>query len=105
MYGILFRAEAHHGKRQALFEFLKWNGQVARDHEPDALRFEVYADPVDDDAFIVYEAYRDAAGFEAHKIGAPYQLWSTGLRDELVSKVTILLHGETAWSPEDRIPA
>ena len=102
MYGILFRAEAHQGKYQALFEFLKWNGQVARDHEPGTLRFELYPDPADDNAFIVYEAYRDAAAFEAHQQGAPYQRWSAGLREELTSNVTVLLRTESAWSPEDR---
>src|SRR5437870_1626562 len=83
MFGIVFRIEAQPGKYQELVEFLKWDGEVCRDCEPGTLRFEFYRDPNNDNAFYVYEAYRDLDAFEAHKKNEPFQRWSSGLRDKL----------------------
>jgi quinol monooxygenase YgiN len=52
MFGMLFRVEAKPGKYQELIDFLKWNGEVCRDHEPGTLRFEFFKDP--DDAHALY---------------------------------------------------
>jgi len=101
MFGILFRIEARPGKHQELIEFMKWDGEVCRDQEPGALRFEFYQDPKDENALYVYEAYRDFKAFEAHKNNEPYRRWSSGLQNELGTNFTILFSGDAAWSPED----
>jgi autoinducer 2-degrading protein len=99
MFGIVFRIEAQPGKHQELLEFLKWDGEICRDHEPGTLRFEFYRDPNDDNAFFVYEAYRDLDAFEAHKKNEPFQRWSSGLRDKLGTNFTVLFRGDAVWSP------
>ena len=99
MFGIVFRIEAQPAKYQELVEFLKWDGEVCRDREPGTLRFEFYRDPSNDNAFYVYEAYRDLDAFEAHKKNEPFQRWSSGLRDELGTNFTVIFRGDAVWSP------
>jgi len=86
MFFILFRFKAKPGKRQALIDFLKWDGEVCRDQEPGTLRFEFYSDLEEEDMFYVYEAYRDRTALEEHKKNEPYQRWSSGLENELGTK-------------------
>jgi quinol monooxygenase YgiN len=81
-----------------LLEFLKWDGEVCRDREPGTVRFEFYRDSNDDNAFFVYEAYRDLDAFEAHKKNEPFQRWSSGLRDTLGTNYTVLFRGDAVWS-------
>ena len=99
MYGIAFRVEAQPGKHEALRAFLQWDGEYAREQEPGTLRFEFYADPQDANAFYVYEAYRDAEAFEAHKRGEPFKRWNGGQREELGTNLKVLFIGDAAWSP------
>jgi autoinducer 2-degrading protein len=99
MFAILLRVEAQPGKYQELFDFLKWDGEHARDHEPGTLRFDFYRDPKDANAFYVYEAYRDRDAFEEHKKGEPFQRWSAGLRDALGTNFTVTMLGDAIWSP------
>jgi autoinducer 2-degrading protein len=98
MFGIVFRIEATPGKYQELLEFLKWDGEICRDREPGTVRFEFYRDPNDDNAFFVYEAYRDLDAFEAHKKNEPFQRWGSGLRDTLGTNYTVLFCGDAVWS-------
>jgi quinol monooxygenase YgiN len=52
--------------------------------EPGTLRFDLYRDPKDENAFYVYEAYRDQKAFEEHKKNEPYQHWESHIRPEMV---------------------
>jgi quinol monooxygenase YgiN len=38
--------------------------QSPKEREPGILRFNLYRDPADENAFFVYEAYRDKKAFE-----------------------------------------
>ncbi len=97
MHGILFRVKAKSGKYENLRDFLKWDADVCRD-EPGTLRFEFYQDPKDQNAFYVYEAYRDREAFEEHKKNEPFQRWSSGLLDELAANFDELFHNDALWS-------
>ena len=78
MFGILFWVEAEPGKLQEFKDHAQWCVDVAKEKEPDTLRFDWYTDPENENALYVYEAYTDEAGFEAHKQNEPYQAWSQG---------------------------
>ena len=97
MFGIFFRVEARPGKYQELVDFLKWDGDHARDHESGTLRFEFYRDPADANALYVYEAYRDREAFEVHKQAEPFQRWSAGLRDVLGTNYTVTMLGDAVF--------
>src|SRR6266566_7490202 len=75
MFGILFRAEIKPEDRADFINFIKWDIQVAKEREPGTLRFDLYQDPEDENAFFVYEAYRDEKAFAAHQANEPYQRW------------------------------
>ncbi len=86
MFGILFRVKVKPGKRKEFIEFIKWDARVAQKSEPGTLRFDLYQDPTDKNAFYVYEAYRDKAAFKKHQQNEPFQQW-----EPLVEK-TMLTH-------------
>lgn len=75
MLGILFRVEVEPKKRQAFIDFIKWDVQVARHQEKGTVRFDLYQDPKDKNAFFVYEAYVNEAAFKKHQEGKPYKHW------------------------------
>ena len=98
IYGILFRAEVKPGKRQEFVDHAKWVVEVAKKEEPATLRFDWYVDPNDENAFCVYEAYENEAGFEAHKQNKPYKSWASGRAEELTSSVEPLFYGAHTMS-------
>lgn len=85
MIGTLFRVEVKPIKRQAFIEFIEWDVRVAKEREPGTLRFDLYQDPKDENAFFVYEAYRDEKAFEEHKKNEPYQHWESHVMPEMVT--------------------
>ena len=93
MFSILFRAKAKRGKRQKLVKFLKWDCQVCKE-EDGTLRFDVWVDPADKDAFYVYEAYQDRAAFDKHMENEPYQQWYSEVEPEWISEKWTLFKGK-----------
>ena len=57
IFAIFFRIKAKHEMRQILIDFLKWDCEVCM-QEDGTLRFDVWVDPADDDAF--YDGVRHA---------------------------------------------
>jgi (4S)-4-hydroxy-5-phosphonooxypentane-2,3-dione isomerase len=80
MFGILWRAEIRCEERKDFINFIKWDIQVAKEREPGTLRFDLYQDPNDENAFFVYEAYRDETAFEEHQKNEPYRRWDSDIR-------------------------
>ena len=85
MIGTLFRVEVEQVKRQAFIDFIEEDIRVAKEREPGTLRFDLYQDPKDENAFFVYEAYRDQKAFEDHQNHEPYQRWESHIRPEMVT--------------------
>jgi (4S)-4-hydroxy-5-phosphonooxypentane-2,3-dione isomerase len=100
MFGILFKVKVKPEKRQAFIDFIKWDIQVAKEREPGTLRFDLYQDPADENAFFVYEAYRDRKAFEEHQKNLPYQQWELQIRPEVVADFKPLFDGDAAYSVE-----
>ena len=86
MIGTLFRVEVKPTNRQAFIDFIEWDVRVAKECEPGTLRFDLYQDPKDENAFFVYEAYRDQKAFEDHKKNEPYQHWESHITPETVTR-------------------
>src|SRR5262245_12439469 len=85
MIGTLFRVKVEPVKRQAFIDFIEEDIRVAKEREPGTLRFDLYQEPKDENAFLVYEAYRDQKDFEEHKKNEPYQQWESHIRPEMVT--------------------
>ena len=89
---ILFRAVAAPGDRERVLEFLKRDSHETSS-EPGALRFDVLRDPDSDDAFLVFEVYRDEAAFRKHQEGRAFQEWNERIMPKLAS-FKIIFRGE-----------
>jgi len=96
MLEILFRAEVHPPKLQEFVEFIKDDALVAREQEKESgtLWFDYYEDPKCENAFFVYEAYRDEAAFDAHRKNKPYQHWDSWIRPRVLAKFQPLFEKE-----------
>jgi len=46
--------------------------KVCEEQEPGTLRFDLWPDPANKNAFYLYEAYRDLAAFDEHTNNKPY---------------------------------
>ena len=64
-------------KPESVSEFLTVTGQnhLETRNEPGNLRFDVLCRNDDPNRFVLYEAYRDEAGFLAHQQTAHYLTW------------------------------
>lgn len=85
MLGIFFRVNVKPRKRKEFIEFIKWDAQICREKEPGTLRFDLYQDPTDKNAFFVYEAYRDKAAFKKHQLNEPYKEWESCVQQEMLT--------------------
>src|SRR5262249_4476565 len=88
MFAIFFHALAKPGKRQELYDFLDRDSKFCKEREPRTIKFEVFQDPQNYDAFYVYEAYEDCAAFVEHQGNPPYKEWEPRLKNELVAEFT-----------------
>ena len=93
MFGILFKAQVKAEKRQEFIDFIKWDIQVAKEREPGTLRFDLYQDQANENAFFVYEAYLDNKVFEEHQKKLLYQRWESQIRPDMVADFQPLFDG------------
>jgi len=83
LIGVIWTAKVKPGMEQEFAEFLRWDAEVAREREPETLRFDVYKDPGDPDTFIIYEAYSSYEAFEYHKQQEPFQKFTAELHGKV----------------------
>jgi autoinducer 2-degrading protein len=93
MYTSLFRMVAKPGKRQEVMEHARWTVEVCKSEEPGTLRFDVYLDPNDENAFYVYEAFENEAAHEAHRQNAPFKRWHSERSEALIHSYENILEG------------
>ena len=101
MYGILFKVRVKEEKRQSFIEFIEWDIRVAKESEPGTLRFDLYQDPEDENAFFVYEAYQDEKAFEKHQKNPPFQQWESEIRPKMVDDFQLLFKHDAICSLAD----
>jgi len=68
---VIARIRAAKGKGDALAALLTEQAAVVRAAEPGCLAYRLLRSSTDADLFTFYEAYRDAAAFDAHR-GTPH---------------------------------
>ena len=92
----MFVACVHlHVKREHREEFLAATLENAKGtvREPGNLRFDVLQVADDPNRFMLYEAYRDEAGMEAHKQTAHYAAWRDAVADWMAEPRRGVKHG------------
>ena len=99
MFGILFKVKVKAEKRQAFIKWFKWDIRVAREREKrGTLRFDLYQDPADKNAFFVYEAYRDKKAFEKHQKNPPYHKWVKQIKPKMVTDFWVVFDRDAVCS-------
>jgi quinol monooxygenase YgiN len=63
------------------------NAESSVRDEPGCLRFDVCAVGSDENRFVLYELYTDAAAFEAHKASPHFARWRTVAEQVVVGQV------------------
>ena len=73
MYGGIVKLVARSDGKTALLDFLRWDAEVTKAHEPGTLRFDIWESANEPDAVYLYEAYVDEAAFGAHAANDPFK--------------------------------
>lgn len=94
MLSIVFRVEVRPDKREEFIAFIKLDARVAREKEPDTLRFDLFQDPKNINAFYVLEEYKDNAAFRAHQNNEPYKIWLNEIMPKMVTAFQLLFEGQ-----------
>jgi quinol monooxygenase YgiN len=90
MFGGIAKLNAKPGMKSDLLEFLRGDVEVSR-HEPGTLRFDVWLDPADADAVILYETYVDLDAFKVHQAAAPFKKFMAEIVPNMVETVSFIV--------------
>lgn len=77
MFSMLVTLQVRSDRRAEFREAIVANAEASVRHEPGCLRFDVCAVDGDEDRFVFYELYEDAAAFQAHRASPHFQQWRT----------------------------
>ena len=90
MFSVVVQMQARPGRRAAFLAAMADNAACSVRDEPGCQRFDVCSVDGDDDRFVLYEHYTDAAAFDAHRAAPHFLRWREAAADVLVpgSQVT-----------------
>jgi len=77
MFSLVVQMEVQPGRREEFLAGMAANAEASVRDEPGCLRFDVCAVAGDENRFLLYELYTDAAAFEAHKASPHFAQWRT----------------------------
>ena len=77
MFSLVVQMEVRPGRREEFLAGMAANAEAAVRDEPGCLRFDVCSVDGDENRFLLYELYRDAAAFAAHKSTPHFAQWRT----------------------------
>jgi (4S)-4-hydroxy-5-phosphonooxypentane-2,3-dione isomerase len=87
MFSLMVQMEVRPGRRAEFLAGMAANAESSVRDEPGCLRFDVCAVGSDENRFVLYELYTDAAAFEAHKASPHFARWRTVAEQVLVGQV------------------
>ena len=74
-------------RRDEFLAAITVNAEASVRDEPGCLRFDVCSVDGDENRFVLYELYRDAAAFEAHKASPHFAQWRRVAEQVVVGQV------------------
>jgi len=104
MLSILFRVEVRPDKREAFIAFIKEDDRVASEKEPGTLRFDLFQDAKNMNAFYVLEEYKNEVAFKTHQNNEPYKIWLTKIMPEMVTIFQLLFEDQPLRSLSRTLP-
>ncbi|SNS81362.1 Quinol monooxygenase YgiN [Geodermatophilus pulveris] len=75
MFSLVVQMQVRPGRRDEFLTGMAANAAASVREEPGCLRFDVCSVADDPDRFVLYELYRDADAFAAHKASAHFARW------------------------------
>jgi autoinducer 2-degrading protein len=87
MFSLMVQMEVRPGRRAEFLTGMAANAESSVRDEPGCLRFDVCAVGSDENRFVLYELYTDAAAFEAHKASPHFARWRTVAEQVVVGQV------------------
>ena len=87
MFSLMVQMEVRPGRRAEFLAGMAANAESSVRDEPGCLRFDVCAVGSDENRFVLYELYTDAAAFEAHKASPHFAEWRTVAAEVVVGQV------------------
>jgi (4S)-4-hydroxy-5-phosphonooxypentane-2,3-dione isomerase len=87
MFSLMVQMEVRPGRRAEFLAGMAANAEASVRDEPGCLRFDICSVGSDENRFVLYELYTDAAAFEAHKAAPHFEQWRTVAEQVLVGQV------------------
>src|SRR5688572_29184160 len=87
MFSLVVQMTVRSGRREELLAGMAANAEASVRDEPGCLRFDVCSVEGDDNRFLLYELYTDAAAFAAHKAAPHFAEWRTVAEQVVASQV------------------
>ena len=87
MFSLMVQMEVRPGRRSEFLAGMAANAEASVRDEPGCLRFDVCSVASDENRFVLYELYTDAAAFEAHKASPHFAEWRTVAAEVVVGQV------------------
>ena len=87
MFSLMVQMQVRPGRRAEFLAGMAANAEASVRDEPGCLRFDVCAVGSDENRFVLYELYTDAAAFEAHKASPHFAQWRTVAEQVVVGQV------------------
>ncbi|MDK3256519.1 putative quinol monooxygenase [Blastococcus capsensis] len=86
MFSLLVQMEVRPDRREEFLAGIAANAEASVRDEPGCLRFDVCSVEGDENRFLLYELYTDAAAFAAHKAAPHFARWRTVAEQVLVGQ-------------------
>ncbi len=87
MFSLMVQMEVRPGRREEFLAGIAANAEASVRDEPGCLRFDVSSVDGEENRFLLYEIYTDAAAFAAHKATPHFATWRTVAEQVLVGQV------------------
>ena len=87
MFSLVVQMTVRPGRREEFLAGMAANAEASVRDEPGCLRFDICSVGSDENRFVLYELYTDAAAFEAHKAAPHFARWRTVAEQVVVGQV------------------
>jgi quinol monooxygenase YgiN len=87
LFSLMVQLEVDPERRAEFLAAISSNAEASFRDEPGCLRFDVNAVEGDENRFVLYELYRDAAAFEEHRAAPHFKVWREVADRVLVQQV------------------
>jgi quinol monooxygenase YgiN len=87
MFSLVVQMEVRPGRREEFLAGMTANAEASVRDEPGCLRFDICSVDGDEHRFVLYELYRDAEAFAAHKAAPHFARWRTIAEQVVESQV------------------